>query len=58
MLDVQHSHEFSLEIDKYAIESIKDPKIIYNDMTIKRDLPYIDMYVDFRVNHFLLLEID
>ncbi len=47
-LNVQYSHEFSSEIDKYAIESIKanyDPKIIYDDMTVKRKLPHIDMYV-------------
>lgn len=44
------SHEFSSEIDKYAIQSIKanyHPKVIYEDMTKReaKDVPDIDLYV-------------
>lgn len=47
-LNVNFSHEWSCEIDKYARESILanyDPKVIYEDITIKRNLPKIDIYV-------------
>ncbi len=47
-LKVPYSHEWSCEIDKFAIESILknyDPKIFFADMTIKRSLPKVDVYV-------------
>ena len=47
-LKVSYSHEWSCEIDKFAIESILenyDPKIFFADMTIKRSLPKVDVYV-------------
>lgn len=47
-MKVKFSHEFACEIDKHARESIKanyKPKILFEDMTKKRKLPNIDMYV-------------
>lgn len=47
-MKVNFSHEFSCEIDKFARESIKanySPKILFEDITKKRKLPDIDMYV-------------
>jgi DNA (cytosine-5)-methyltransferase 1 len=47
-LKVNFSHEFSCEIDKFARESIEanySPKILFTDMTKKRKLPDIDMYI-------------
>jgi DNA (cytosine-5)-methyltransferase 1 len=47
-LKINFSHEWSCEIDKYARESIKanyNPKILFEDMTKKRKLPNIDLYV-------------
>jgi DNA (cytosine-5)-methyltransferase 1 len=47
-MKINFSHEFSCEIDKYARESILanyKPKILFEDMTMKRILPDIDMYV-------------
>jgi DNA (cytosine-5)-methyltransferase 1 len=47
-MKVKFKHEFSSEIDKFAVESIGvnyDPKILFKDITKKRDLPKIDVYV-------------
>jgi len=49
-LGIKYSHEFSSELDKYVIKSIKanyNPKIIYGDMTTRNhsELPDIDLYV-------------
>ena len=47
-LKVDYSHEFSSDIDDYARQSILanyNPKILYDDMTKKRNLPIIDMYI-------------
>ncbi len=49
-LNIEFSHEFSSEIDKYAIQSINanyNPKKIYADITKRnhRELPDIDVYV-------------
>ena len=48
--DLNFTHEFSSEIDKYALEYIKDnhkPQIIFGDMTKRNmdDVPDIDLYV-------------
>lgn len=49
-MKVHFIHEFSSEIDKHCIETIKvnfDPKIIFGDMRQRKlkDIPDIDMYV-------------
>lgn len=49
-LKIPFQHEFSSEIDKYCIESIKanyNPKIIFSDITKRdiKDVPNIDLYV-------------
>lgn len=47
-LNIPFIHEFSSEKDKYAYMSLEanyNPKIIYNDMTIDRKLPLIDIYI-------------
>ncbi len=47
-LKIEFSHEWSCEIDSYARESIKanyNPKILFKDITQKRRLPDIDLYV-------------
>jgi DNA (cytosine-5)-methyltransferase 1 len=47
-MKINFSHEFACEIDKHARESIKanyKPKFLFEDMTKKRKLPDIDMYV-------------
>jgi DNA (cytosine-5)-methyltransferase 1 len=47
-LKIDYSHEFSSDIDVYAKESILanyKPNIFYDDMTKKRDLPKIDIYI-------------
>lgn len=48
--EVGFTHEFSSEIDKYTIESLRanySPKYLYGDMTIRdhSSLPDIDLYV-------------
>lgn len=50
LLNIDHTHVFSSEIDKYCVDSIKanyQPKKIYNDMTTRnnKNLPNIDIYV-------------
>jgi DNA (cytosine-5)-methyltransferase 1 len=47
-LKIKFSHEWSCEIDSHARESIKanyNPKIVFKDITTKRKLPDIDLYV-------------
>jgi len=47
-MKIKFSHEFSCEIDKYARQSILanyKPKILFTDITKKRKLPDIDLYV-------------
>jgi len=49
-LGVPFSHEFSSEVDKHCVATIKanfSPKIIFNDMTKRnvKDIPDIDLYV-------------
>jgi DNA (cytosine-5)-methyltransferase 1 len=47
-MKIDFSHEWSCEIDKFAIESILgnyEPKIFFADMTKKRVLPNVDIYV-------------
>lgn len=47
-LKIKFSHEWSCEIDPYARESIRanyKPKILFKDITQKRKLPDIDLYV-------------
>lgn len=47
-IGIPFTHEFSCDIDEYCRESITanyQPKILYDDMTKKRNLPDIDLYV-------------
>jgi DNA (cytosine-5)-methyltransferase 1 len=47
-LNINFSHEWSCEIDKYARESILanyEPKLLFEDITKIRKLPEIDLYV-------------
>ena len=47
-LGIPVEHMFSSDIDKFARASILAnyaPKVLYDDMTIERDLPKLDIYV-------------
>lgn len=47
-LKIKYNHAFSSDIDKYARESIVEnynPSMLYDDMTKKRKLPKLDMYI-------------
>lgn len=47
-LKIPFKHMFSSEIDKFSRESIRanyDPLVLYEDMTVYRNLPLIDIYV-------------
>lgn len=47
-LGIRYNHEWSCEIDKHAQKSITanySPKILFDDIRVKRKLPHVDVYV-------------